>query len=57
LVQPGFSYCSSSDPRAYFGLGQNRRYEAIEVRWPDGCVEAFPGGAADRQIELHQGKS
>jgi hypothetical protein len=56
LLQPGYSYCSSSDPRAYFGLGPSARYDGIEVRWPDGSAETFSGGAADRQIELRQGE-
>jgi hypothetical protein len=56
LLQPGYSYCSCSDPRVYFGLAGSDRYDAIEVRWPDGTAETFGGGAADRQIELRQGE-
>lgn len=56
LLNPGYSYCSSNDPRCYFGLGANSRYDAIEVVWPDGTTEAFPGGIADRAIELRQGE-
>jgi enediyne biosynthesis protein E4 len=56
LLQPGYSYCSSSDPRVSFGLGPNTRYDTVEVRWPDGGVEAFGGGTADRQIELRRGE-
>ena len=57
LLQPGTSYCSSSDPRVHFGLGSNAHYDMVEVLWPDGSVEAFSGGAADRQIELRHGDS
>lgn len=38
LVQPGSSYCSSSDPRAHFGLGEATRVERVLVRWPDGTT-------------------
>jgi hypothetical protein len=55
LVQPGTGYCSSHDPRAHFGLGTAAAYDSIEVRWPDGTMERFPGGAADRRIELVRG--
>jgi hypothetical protein len=55
LLNPGYSYCSSNDPRCYFGLGANDRYDTIEVIWPDGNLEVFPGGRADRPIELRQG--
>jgi enediyne biosynthesis protein E4 len=55
LLNPGYSYCSSNDPRGHFGLGSADRYDSIVVKWPDGRVESFPGGAADRQIELRQG--
>ena len=52
----GYSYCSSSDPRAHFGLGASAQYDALEVLWPDGTRERFPGGAADREVRLVQGE-
>jgi hypothetical protein len=56
LLNPGYSYCSSNDPRGHFGLGPHERYDAIEVLWPDGRAETFRGGLADRAIELRQGE-
>jgi hypothetical protein len=56
LLNPGYSYCSSNDPRGHFGLGPNERYEAIDVLWPDGRAETFKGGPADRQVVLRQGE-
>jgi hypothetical protein len=56
FVNPGYSYCCSNDSRAHFGLGPSDRYDSIEVIWPDGSEEVFPGGQADRQIELRQGE-
>jgi hypothetical protein len=56
IVAPAYSYLSSSDPRVHFGLGGARRVERIEVRWPDGRVERFAGGAVDRIITLRRGE-
>jgi hypothetical protein len=49
------SYLCSTDPRAHFGLGQSDSFDAIEVRWPDGSRESFPGGPADRCVEVRKG--
>jgi hypothetical protein len=51
----GASYLTSSDPRILFGLGTLERADAIEVRWPSGHVDRFPGAAADRYITLTEG--
>jgi enediyne biosynthesis protein E4 len=56
LLQPSYSYLCSNDPRCHFGLGSNDRYDAIDVTWPDGTRETFPGGPADRAVELRQGE-
>jgi hypothetical protein len=55
-VNPGGSYLSHSDVRVHFGLGQAERVERIEVRWPDGRSEEFPGGPADRHLLLRNGE-
>jgi enediyne biosynthesis protein E4 len=54
-VNPGQSYLSSNDPRVHFGLGPAASVDGLRVRWPDGAVEAFPGGPADRMMELRKG--
>jgi hypothetical protein len=56
LINPGESYLSSSSPLAHFGLGAAARIDAIEVTWPCGARESFPGGAADRPVELRKGE-
>jgi hypothetical protein len=55
LVNPGTSYLSSNDPRAHFGLGAAQRVDAIQVLWPDGSRESFPGRAADQVVKLRKG--
>ena len=34
-------YASSSDPRVHFGLGQNKRIKALEIRWPSGIKQTL----------------
>jgi hypothetical protein len=54
-VLGGSSYLSQSDARLHFGLGDSTTYDAVEVRWPTGERERFPGGAANRTVSLKQG--
>jgi hypothetical protein len=56
MVQPGFSYLSSNDPRVHVGLGPSTQVDSVTVRWPDGSVETFPGTQADRLITIYKGK-
>jgi hypothetical protein len=53
-INPAYSYLSSNDPRGHVGLGDVATFERIEVSWPDGGREEFPGGPADRAIVLKQ---
>ena len=55
-INPAFSYLSSSDPRAHFGLGQEAKTERIEILWPDGMKETFKGGAANAFLTLRRGE-
>jgi hypothetical protein len=56
LASAAGSYLSSNDPRAHFGLGKADSFDSVEVRWPDGLVESFAGGAADRHVQLERGQ-
>ena len=55
-INPAFSYLSSNDPRAHFGLGEATKYDRIEVLWPEGTKETFPGGAVNAVLTLHRGQ-
>jgi hypothetical protein len=54
-INPASSYLSSSDPRAHFGLGKLTDYQGIEVIWPDGTTEKFPGDKTDHEVTLRRG--
>ena len=56
LANPASSYLCSNDPRVHFGLGESTSFESIDVLWPDGTKQTFPGGPADRAIELRKSK-
>lgn len=55
-VHPSSGYLASNDARAHFGLGFVDRYDSIEIRWPDGLLETFPGGEPDRRVLLRRGE-
>ena len=55
IAQSGYSFLCSNDPRCHFGLGEASRYDAIEIVWPDGGAETFPGGEADHIVTLERG--
>jgi hypothetical protein len=48
-------YLASHSPWLHFGVGETRTIDHIEVRWPDGSAEVFPGGSVDRSIILRRG--
>jgi hypothetical protein len=56
IVLAASSYCSSNDPRVHFGLGSATKVEEIEILWPDGRRERFPGQGVDREVRLRQGE-
>ncbi|MGD0125913.1 MAG: CRTAC1 family protein [Terriglobia bacterium] len=48
------SYISQSDLRQHFGLGQAKRADQIEVRWPSGLVDRVKGIDADQFIVIEE---
>jgi enediyne biosynthesis protein E4 len=54
-VQAASGYISQGDPRVHFGLGDDGAYARIEIRWPTGERERFPGGKANQVVVLKQG--
>lgn len=56
VANPAFSYLSSNDPRAHFGIPGATRADGISVLWPDGVREVFPGVALNQSIVLNKGQ-
>ena len=52
----GGSYQSASDPRLHFGLGALDRADEVEVAWPSGRVDKYPGRKARAGYRLREGK-
>jgi hypothetical protein len=55
-VRSGSSYISNNDMRLHFGLGSSLGVDRIEIRWPNGSTERFPGGGANRFVTLMEGR-
>jgi enediyne biosynthesis protein E4 len=53
-VRGGGSYISQNDLRVHFGLASATK-ASVEVRWPNGLVEAFVDLSADRVVTLTEG--
>jgi hypothetical protein len=47
-------YASSVDAGVHFGLGQTKRIDEIEIRWPNGKVQVLRDVAADQTLRVEQ---
>ncbi|MCP4592284.1 MAG: CRTAC1 family protein [bacterium] len=47
-------YLSQSDSRAHFGLGQAKRADRVEIRWPDGETSKLVNVKANQILEVVQ---
>ena len=54
-VHAGRGYQGHFGTRLHFGLGPHDVVDTIEVRWPGGATETFPGGGGDRLVTLVEG--
>ncbi|HUG62142.1 MAG TPA: ASPIC/UnbV domain-containing protein, partial [Methylomirabilota bacterium] len=52
----GAGFLSQNSATLHFGLGECGQVDAIDVRWPDGQEETFPGTAADQRVTLMRGR-
>lgn len=56
-VRAGSSYCSRSDPRLYFGLGEATTIDELKIQWHgSGTVTTAKALAVDRVYEAVEGK-
>jgi hypothetical protein len=56
VADPAYSYLSSNDPSAHFGIPGASRAESVAVLWPDGTRESFPGVALNQSIVVKKGQ-
>lgn len=54
IVNPAESFLSSGSPLVHVGLGATATVDGVDVLWPDGTRESFPGGPANRRVVLHK---
>ena len=55
-VMSGSSFYSQNDMALFFGLGKAETVDRIEVRWPSGARQEWKRVAANRVIQLTEGK-
>jgi len=56
MLRSGSSYLSSSELILTFGLAQNDKADAIEIRWPSGQVDRLSNVQAGKTITATEGK-
>ena len=56
FLTSGTGYLSAHDPRVWFGLGPETTVESLKVEWPSGLVQTWSSLAADRVLEIVEGK-
>jgi hypothetical protein len=54
-VVSGGSFYSQNSFTLYFGLGKVEKVDRIEVRWPAGETQVWPGAPANRAVGLTEG--
>ena len=54
-VRGGGSYYSQNDLRVHFGLGTVAKVDRVDVRWPSGREETWPGVRTNQILTLKEG--
>ena len=54
LIRSGTAYLSQEDMRQHFGLGDETKIDAIEVRWPDGSTSTVDNVEANQILVIEQ---
>ena len=55
-VRSGSGYLSSSQLAPFFGVGENRQVERVEIHWPSGVVQVREGIAVNQTLRLVEPK-
>src|SRR5208337_5258398 len=48
-------YYSASDLRIHFGLGEAKKVDLLEIRWPSGAVDTLKDLDVNRLYVIHEG--
>ena len=56
FVKSGSSYACQSDMRLYFGLGNAKQIDNIEILWPSGLVQRLENISANQQLIIIEGE-
>ena len=56
VVRAGSSYLSVSDRRVYFGLGDTKKVDKVEIIWPSGTHETLTNIDSNQSYILTEGK-
>jgi hypothetical protein len=54
-VRSSNSYYSASDLRIHFGLGQAKKVDIVEIRWPSGAVDTLKDLDMNRLYVIQEG--
>jgi len=55
-VRSGGGYCSQSDLRVHFGIGQAQKIDLLEIRWPSGLVETLKDIKPNQVVYVKEGE-
>jgi len=56
-VRSGGSYLSQNDLRLHFGLGDAKRVDRIEIRWPSGRKQELRDLAPDQVVVIEEARN
>jgi Tfp pilus assembly protein PilF/peroxiredoxin len=56
LVQAGSGFISQHSKELLFGLGKSERIKGVEVRWPDGRIQAFRDLPLNHRVWIEEGR-
>lgn len=54
-ARSGSGYLSQSDSRVHFGLGECKKADVLEVRWPSGRIQRFHDVEGDQFVVIREG--
>jgi hypothetical protein len=56
MLRSGSSYLAANELVLTFGLGQQSKADAIEIRWPSGTVDKLTAVNAGQTVTVTEGK-